>query len=237
VTALFRNKPFRLFCSAYIIFTTGGSVAAATLVFFMSDYLKSPHLVGPGILLLSITTICAVPGWLWVSRRLGKHIATAVSLLISMGLYAGVTPFLSPGDGWFYVALLAVMGASSAGFTTLPMGLIGDIIDLDTLRHGQPRGGIYWGVWSFAQKVSPALGIGVTLTLLKALGFAPGVHNSDSALAALKYVYCFGPAPFYIVGGIMLLWFPIDARRHDIIRRRLLMRERRESRHRSNPLG
>ncbi|MBS0470416.1 MAG: MFS transporter [Proteobacteria bacterium] len=229
IKGLFANRPFRLFCFCYVIFTLGGSIASATLVFFMSDYLGQPAIVGPGLFTVTIMTLAAVPFWLWVSRRIGKHAATATSLLLSMLLYGGVTPLLHAGQGWYYVGLLAVMGVTSSGFITLPLGMIGDIIDYDTLVHGQPRGGIYWGVWSFAQKVAPAAGIGITLPFLQWLGFHPGGHNDHAALEALKYVYCFGPVPFYVLGGVLLYWFPITARRHGIIRRRLQQREARQS--------
>jgi Na+/melibiose symporter-like transporter len=228
--ALLKNKPFRLFCGCYVIFTIGGSVASATLVFFMSDYLGQPTVVGPGLFMVALMTVAAVPLWLWVSRRIGKHNATATSLMLTMILYAGITPLLQPGDGWYYVGLLAVMGAISSGFTTLPLGIIGDIIDYDTLKHRVPRGGLFFGVWSFAQKVAPAVAIGLTLPFLQLLGFHPGQHNDATALHALKYVYCFGPVPFYVVGGALLYLFPIDARRHDIIRRRLQQRQQRLAR-------
>jgi Na+/melibiose symporter-like transporter len=227
--ALSRNGPFRLFCACYVIFMIGNSVGSATLVFFMSDYLGQPHIVGPGLFALAITTVAAVPLWLAISRRIGKHRATAISLLSCMLLYVGLTPLLQPGQGWYYVGLLAVLGAASSGSAVLPLGIIGDIIDYDTLVHGQSRGGIYWGVWSFAQKASPAVGIGVTLSLLGWLGFHPGENNGPGALVALKYVYCFGPVPFYLLGASLLFWFPIDARRHGIIRRRLDARQRRMS--------
>jgi Na+/melibiose symporter-like transporter len=97
----------------------------------------------------------------------------------------------------------------------------------DTLRHGQARGGIYWGVWSFAQKIAPALGIGITLPLLKLFGFNPAGHSTPAGLHALKYAYCFAIIPFLFAGGLLLMRFPIDARRHGIIRRRLDARARR----------
>ncbi len=227
LAALFRNKPFRLFCFCYVIFTIGGSVASATMVFFINDYLGQPSVVGAGLFTLAITTIAAVPFWLWVSRKVGKHKACGISLMITMALYGGVTPLFQHGQGWYYVALLAIMGSTSSGFITLPLGIIGDIIDFDTLVHSQPRGGIFFGVWSFAQKVAPAAGIGVTLPFLQWLGYHPGAHNGPEALAALKYVYCLGPVPFYVIGGTLLFFFPIDARRHGIIRRRLEQREMR----------
>jgi GPH family glycoside/pentoside/hexuronide:cation symporter len=230
IAALFRNRPFRLFCLTYVIFTVGSSIASATLVFYVSDYIGQPSLVGPGILAVSFITVACVPLWLWISRRIGKHRATAISLLASMVLYAGLTPLLHHGQGWLYVALLGLLGVVSSGFATLPMGMIGDIIDYDALIHGQPRGGLFWGVWSFAQKVSPAFAISGTLSLLGAFGFKPGEHNSQASLDALKYIYSFGPVPFYVVGALLLFWFPIDARRHDIIRRRLDARQARQAR-------
>ena len=227
LVALYKNIPFRIFCLSYVIFTIGSSVASVTMVFFMTDYLRAATMFGPAYLALTVTTVASVPAWLWTSRRIGKHKATALSLLFSMVLYAGVTPFIPPGHGWLYVGLLAILGVSSCGFTTLPLGMIGDIIDYDTLMHGEPRGGILWGIWSFAQKVSPVFGIFVTLQILSWLGFKPGTHNTHEALNALKYVYCFGPVPFYVAGGLLLFWFPINARRHNLIRRRLDQREAR----------
>jgi Na+/melibiose symporter-like transporter len=229
--ALFRNRPFLLFCVCYVAFTLGTSTASATMIFFINDYLKQPNAVGPALFVLAITTVGAVPFWLWLSRRIGKHRATAISLLVTMFIYGFITPVLRPGDGWIYVGLVAVLGASSSGFVTLPLGIIGDIIDYDTLKHRVPRGGIFFGVWSFAQKVAPAAGIGVTLPFLEWLGYAPGKHNSEHALLALKYVYCYGPVPLLVIGGVFLLfYFPIDERRHDIIRRRLIQREQRAAR-------
>lgn len=229
--AMAMNRPFLLFCVCYVAFTIGTSVASATLVFFITDYLATPSAVGPCLFVLAITTVAAVPLWLWISRRIGKHRATAISLLLTMFFYAFVTPLLGHGDGWVYAGLLAFMGATSSGFVTLPLGIIGDIIDYDTLKYRVPRGGIFFGVWSFAQKVAPAAGIGITLPFLQWLGYAPGKHNSEHALLALKYVYCYGPVPLLVIGGIfLLLYFPIDERRHDIIRRRLVQREQRRAR-------
>jgi Na+/melibiose symporter-like transporter len=227
---IFANRPFRVLCGAFILFSLGGSIASATMVFYMIDYLKQPGVVGPTFLLLPICLIAAVPAWLWVSRRIGKHRAVSWSLFAAIAIFAVWTPFLKAGDGWWYVVMIGVLGAVSSGFQTLPTGIIGDVIDYDTLKHGLPRGGIYWGVWSFAQKIAPALGIGITLPALKLMGFHPGHANSHGALIALRDTYCFGVIPFLLAGGVLLLGFPIDDRRHALIRKRLEAREARAAR-------
>ncbi len=224
---LFRNIPFRLFCLSYVIFTIGGSVATSTIVFLISNYFGQPRLVGVALLATALTSVLSIPLWLWISRLIGKHRAIAYSLIVAVFFNAGITPFLRPSQGWLYVGLVAALGVIVSGSNILPLSMIGDIIDYDTLIHGKPRGGIYWGVWSFTQKASPAVGIGVTLWVLNALGFHATGRNTPAALEALKYVYALGSAPFYFVGATVLLWFPITERRHAIIQRRLDARAQR----------
>lgn len=225
---LLRNGPFRVLCGAYVLFNIGGSVVNATLIFFMSDYLKMPTMVGVALLSSALTTVMAVPFWLWVSRRIGKHVAISLSLGLAIVIFALVMPWIAPGQKIPFVVLMCVLGAASSGYVTLPLSIIGDVIDFDTLKHRLPRGGLYWGVWSFAQKVAPALAIGVTMPLLKLLGFNPGGQNTPEALQILKYTFCFGAVPFMLGGAALLLFFPINSRRHALIRRRIESRERRE---------
>lgn len=227
VPDLFRNGPFRVLCGAYVLFNIGASVTSATMVFYLSDYLREPTIFGPALLTLTVTTILSVPLWLYISRRVGKHRAIAYSLFAVMALFVLVIPQLHAGQGLAFVVALGVMGVACSGYVTLPIGVIGDVIDFDTLKHRLPRGGLYWGVWSFAQKVTPVFSIAVTLPLLQWFGFHPGGHNSQNALLALKYAFCFGGVPFLVAGGLLLLVYPLDERRHGIIRRRLLARERR----------
>jgi Na+/melibiose symporter-like transporter len=137
---------------------------------------------------------------------------------------------LKPGDGWLFVGCMTVAGGCSAGYLTLPLGMMGDIIDYDSLKTGSARGGLYFGIWSFVQKLTPALAVGVTLWGLTWFGFDPAAKGSTSGLEALKYVFGLGSAPFFLAGAVLLLVFPIDARRHGIIRRRLESRKIRDAR-------
>lgn len=225
--SLLKNRPFRLICLAYTVLYTGASVANTTLIFFISHYLGQPELIGPVLLASFGCVLLGVPIWVMISRRIGKHRAAAVSLIIAICLSSILAMQLRPGDGWLFVGLMGFLGVTSAAFLTLPLGMVGDIIDYDTLRTGHSRGGLYFGVWSFFQNVSPAIAIGITLPLLQSLGFRAQGDNTPAALEALKLVYCLGPLPFFLAGALMFLVFPLDARRHGIIRRRLETRRAR----------
>jgi len=230
IPELLRNGPFFIFCGAYVLFNIGGSIANATMVFYLSIYLGGSTIVGLSLLTLAVTTVFAVPLWLWISRKIGKHRAISYSLLMAMAIFGLAVPLLHRGQGMFFVYIAAALGVVSSGYVTLPIGVIGDVIDFDTLKHRVPRGGLYWGMWSFAQKVTPVFGIAVTMQGLKWAGFNPSGHNSPEALLALKYTFCYGILPFFISGAILLLYFPLDSRRHAIIRRRLEQREARAQR-------
>lgn len=228
IATVMRNKPFALICVAYFVMNIGASITNSTLIFFISHYLGQPEVIGPVLLGSFGSVLLGVPLWVFISRRIGKHKAAGYSLLIAVCLSAFLAFQLRPGDGWLFVALMAVLGATSAAFLTLPLGIVGDIIDYDTLRTGESRGGLFFGVWSFFQNVSPALAIGITLPVLQAFGFTATGENSPEALMALRVIYCLAPAPLFIIGAIIFLRFPLDARRHGVIRKRLDARRSRE---------
>ncbi|HRD27403.1 MAG TPA: MFS transporter [Caulobacter sp.] len=218
---LWRNKPFRVLCIAFVVMNLGSSVATSTLVFFIVHYLRQPEVIGPVLLGSFASVLAFVPVWVWISRRIGKHRAAGISLIAAILINAVVALLLQPGDGWWFVGAMIVAGAASAGYLTLPLGMMGDIIDFDALRTGQNRGGLYFGIWSFAQKISPAIAVGVTLPLLTYVGFDPASKDGTAGVTALKYIFALGSTPLFLIGALLLMAFPIDARRHAIIRRRL----------------
>jgi glycoside/pentoside/hexuronide:cation symporter, GPH family len=227
MTSLMGNKPFRLLCIVFFIINFGASITNTTLVFYISHYLGQPEVIGP-VLLASFTFVMlGVPFWVWVSRHIGKHRAAGVSLFIAISLNGLLAMQIAPGQGWLFVALMCLLGITSSAFLTMPIGIVGDIIDYDTLKTGQSRGGLFFGIWSLFQYMSPALAIGLTLPALEYFGFSANGDNTPAALQALKYTFILAPLPFFLGGALMFFLFPIDARRHAIIRRRIEARQRR----------
>ncbi len=229
MTSLMANKPFRLLCIVFFIINFGASITNTTLVFYISHYLGQPEVIGP-VLLASFTFVMlGVPFWVWVSRHIGKHRAAGISLFIAISLNGLLAMQIAPGQGWLFVALMCLLGISSSAFLTLPIGIVGDIIDYDTLKTGQSRGGLFFGIWAVFQYMSPALAIGLALPALEYFGFSANGDNTPAALQALKYMFILAPLPFFLGGALMFFLFPIDARRHDIIRRRIDARRRRNA--------
>lgn len=222
--SVFENKPFRWLCAGFLSINIATGITSATLIFYVQNYLQQREIIGPALLASFLSVLVCVPLWVRISRRIGKHRAAGISLFVAISINVVITLQLQPGDGWLFVGLLGVIGGISAAFLTLPVGIVGDVIDYDTLKTGAIRGGLYFGVWSFFQKLAPAIAVGTALPFLSLLGFDPSAQNDPAALEALKYVFCLAPAPFFLIGAVSLFLFPLDERRHDIVRRRLEQR-------------
>jgi GPH family glycoside/pentoside/hexuronide:cation symporter len=93
------------------------------------------------------------------------------------------------------------------------------------METGEHRGGMYYGVWGLAVKVSEALGITVSGWVLQLFGYVPNVEQTGRALLGIRLF--FGPVPLicFALALPLLIWFPITRASHAEMRRRLEERE------------
>ncbi|MEM6680870.1 MAG: MFS transporter [Pseudomonadota bacterium] len=223
MTLLVQNKPFRFFFVFAVIIFTGNAFLSSSFVLYVTHYIGSPTIIGPVYLLYYGLILAAIHPMVLISRRFGKHRTTAAATLLWC-LFFFCIALLPPGSVTGFVTLMLVSALPASAGLTLPVAILADVIDYDTLRSGQNRTGLYFAIWSMIQKGSAALGIGVALPLLAALGFSATGENDTQGLNAIRFVG-FGLSIIpYIAGSVLLWFFPLDARRQDIIARRLARR-------------
>jgi Na+/melibiose symporter-like transporter len=101
-----------------------------------------------------------------------------------------------------------------------PMAMISDIADYDAMKSGQNRNGSYYALRLLIVKATFAVGGSVGLYMLAAVGFDPKTHlNTEFARHGLLFTLVAVPNLLFLGAGVILLRFPIDARRHAVIRR------------------
>jgi GPH family glycoside/pentoside/hexuronide:cation symporter len=171
------------------------------------------------MMILLGSTIVFIPFWVWIAKIIGKKTALSVGML-TVGL-CGMLIFLFGqrfGMGFmFAIMLLAGIGLSPT--YVLPWAIVPDTIDYDTVRTGQRKEGTYYGLWTFSSKIGQALAaflIGNTLFLSRYA--ANQTVQPDTAIFGIRLL--FGPVMtfFYIVGGIVVLFYPINRSKYDEIR-------------------
>jgi GPH family glycoside/pentoside/hexuronide:cation symporter len=211
-----RNRPFIILLISYTIASIGSNLPATLILYYVEYVLQSP-LADVFLLLYFVTGIIFLPGWIWLSRRIGKKASWLISMAINTGAFIGVF-FLGPGDAHIYGILVFMSGIGFGATLALPSAIQADVIDYDELLSGQRREGQYIGLWSIAKKFAAAIGVGAGLSILGLAGYTPNVAQTEQVQLTLRTLYALVPSICNIVAFIIVLAYPINSRVHEQIR-------------------
>lgn len=226
LASLFHNKPFVRLVSAWFINGLANGLPAVLFPLYLDHVLQaSPLARNLLILAYFVAGIAAVPLWLRLSRRYGKHRTWCGAMVMACAAFVWV-PFLAAGDIAAFAAVCIVTGMALGADLSLPPAMQADVVDLDTLRTGQERAGLFFAIWSMATKLALAAAVGLAFPALQAFGFEAGADNAESALMALALIYAALPTLLKAVAVAVVWGHPITQRRQALIRRQLDGRRR-----------
>jgi len=247
VRTAWANVPFRFATLIYMLNWITFDLVALLLPFYLlywiarGNMLASVFLLGIRLplesavfALLLITATAVLPFWLWLSHRLGKHLAYIIGMVFWAGVQIGIY-MVQPGQITLVLWMAFLAGLSVSAAHVLPDAMFPDVIEWGELRTGRRQEGIYYGVKNFIRKLTGALAIFVALQVLGWFGYqtpptgATTFMQSPVTLTAIRLLI--GP-----VGAVLLFstvfttWFyPLTRERHGRIRRLLEMRNARNS--------
>jgi len=218
--ATFRNRPFVQLIAAYLLANVAFALVKTLLYYFLTYQLGMEDQVSVVMFLLLFFVALFLFPWKKLAERLNKGPAYALGLAIG-GLAVALT-FLLPHrpTPWVYVA--AVMaGIGFSAQWVFPWAMVPDVVEIDRLATGEHRGGMYYGVWGLATKLSDALGLVAAGWVLQLSGYVPNVEQSAGALLGIRLF--FGPVPllFFALALPLLLFYPITRKSHAELRRKL----------------
>jgi Na+/melibiose symporter-like transporter len=216
-----QNRPFRRLIAAYLLNGLGNGLTATLFTLFAAHVVRVPNATGALLFVYFLAGILAVPFWLWLSRRHGKHRAWALSLIWTCFWFAWA-PALGAGDLAWYTVISVMTGIGLGADLTLPSAMQADIVDLDTLGSGARRAGLYFALWGMATKLALAIAVGIAFPLLDLAGFDPTRDaNSATALVTLGLLYAAVPVAIKLAATALIWNYPLDAAEHVRVRQRL----------------
>jgi Na+/melibiose symporter-like transporter len=209
----FANRPFRRLVFAYLLNGVANGLPATLFLLYVQHVIEAPGASGPLLLVYFASGLVAIPAWLWLSYRIGKHRAWSLSMLWVCGVFA-LVPLLGAGDVWWFATVCVASGLGLGADLALPTAMQADVVDADSAVTGNRRAGLYFALWSMATKLSLALAVGIAFGTLDVAGFAAeGTSNGPIALLALVGLYALLPVAMKFA-SIFLVWnFEIDAAR------------------------
>ena len=221
-----RNRPFLRLMLGFMLNGIAVNLPGPLYVLFMVHVI-GVDMAGTAILLFFyLGSLIGVGLWNLLSRRVGKLRAWLAGMCL-MILVNPIYLTLGPGDIEWVIMILLVGGIGGGAWTALPAAMKADVIDLDRLESGEDRTAQYFSVWSFAEKLIPALTIGLTYNLLDLAGFNAAGGNSSEQLWVLKLLFGGLPAVFWLAAVFVMLGYPItENRQRETLERLETVRQR-----------
>lgn len=189
---------------AFLLNGTANAIPASLFLLYVEHVLGAPQHAGWLLALYFMAGLAGFGIWLPVSRRLGKHRAWALSMLLACAAFAWV-PLFASGDLGLFILVCLVTGLSLGVDMALPASIQADVADRH--RGGAGRTGTLFGLWGMSTKLALALGVGLALPLVQWLGFSAEGAASTGVLA-LALVYGLLPLPFKLAAAWLMWRFP-----------------------------
>jgi glycoside/pentoside/hexuronide:cation symporter, GPH family len=215
-----KNRPFMQLVAAYLVANMAFGLVKTLLAYFLTYQLGMKDQVPAVMFVLLLFVALFLFPWKMLSDRWNKGPAYALGLAIG-GLAVALTFLLPKGPTpWVYV-IAVVAGIGFSANWVFPWAMVPDVVEYDRLKTGEHRGGMYYGVWGLATKLSEALGIAASGWVLQLYRYVPNVEQSAQALFGIRLF--FGPVPliFFAIALPLLIWHPITRAAHAQIRNQL----------------
>jgi GPH family glycoside/pentoside/hexuronide:cation symporter len=217
------DNPFRQLLVSFLLNAVANAIPATLFLLYVTHVLEAPERAGVFLFLYFACAASAVPVWIAIAKRYGKHRTWSAAMVIAC-LFFLWTPFLDGASVfWFYI-IVGVTGFTTGADLALPSAINADVIEWDALESGYRRPGLFFALWGTAAKLSFGLAIGIAFPLLEFAGFSATEPNSSGSLLWLAVLY---GAPC-IVFKLAAIWtmrgYPITEKVHSEIRKTLALR-------------
>jgi len=231
---VFSNRPFLFVIGIYLCSWLAVQQTAAIIPYFVVNWMGLGSQAFTQVALtVQVTALITLFVWSSVSQRFGKRAVYFMGMSLWIIAQAGLF-FIQPGEtGLMYLlAVMAGFGVSTAYL--VPWSMIPDVIELDELKTGQRREGIFYAFMVLLQKIGLAGGLFLVGVALEWAGFMETVPGQtapiqpSSALLAIRLAI--GPLPtLVLIAGIVLAYFyPITREVHAEILLQLKERKARQ---------
>lgn len=226
VQAVRSNRPLQWFLLAYLLGGVAQAMFLACFYFYVDAFMGLGAHFALSLLIVYVAAFASIPLWLWIMRHFSKRRAWALGwgLLAVLGL---AFIFIPRGEDGLVIFLIiaGLYGVGSVVEVFAPLAVLGDVIDYDTWKTRVNRAGIYNAISAFVQKANIALGGALAFWLLDIGGFdARSSDHDEASVRTFFLTFAVLPAIGYVLSLWALAQFPLDRRRQDILRRRMLRR-------------
>lgn len=210
----FKNRPFLLILLPWAFNITGITVVTATLIYYFKYVFQNEDLITSAILVMLLTSMVFIP----ISVKLANKIGKRPVYILGMSIFSlAVIVFFFLGHKMDIYFAYGVMFFSGMGFSShyvMPWAIVPDTVEYDYAKTGVRREGIYYGLWTFTIKMGQALAGAFVGIILELFDYIPDVAQSETAILGIRLLIGPFTAVFFIIGNIILYFYPITKEKY-----------------------
>jgi GPH family glycoside/pentoside/hexuronide:cation symporter len=238
----FANKPFLIVVGIYLCAWLAAQMTAVVMQYFVVSWMGLSSTVFTYFaLVVQGTALIMLFVWSAVSQRIGKKAVFFMGIGLWVFAQFGLF-FLKPGNiaPMFMLGFVAGFGVSTSYL--IPWSMLPDVIELDELKTGQRREGVFYAFMVMTQKIGLAFGIFLVGQALSFAGYIeklpgePVPVQPESALFVIRLVI--GPIStvILIIGLVLAYFYPISRDVHATIVMKLHERKLKSPSHETTSL-
>ncbi len=229
----FESEPFRKLCIAtFLVFNAFNTIASFSF-FIVVYYLFNGDAGGAGVwptlfgsLGALCTTFLVIPIVERMSKKMGKKKAFILSQGISVLGYIMLWFLFIPGKPYMFIFALPFFAFGIGSLFTLMMSMTADVIDLDELKTGKRREGIFGAIYWWMVKVGFAIAGLLSGAIMTIVGFDPNAaQQPEGALMGLRIFYSAIPILGTLVAMYVMRNYDVTEQRAREMRAELDRRE------------
>jgi oligogalacturonide transporter len=232
-----KMRTFVYTLAMYLLAFVAMDTVSSIVVFYMKNYLLRGGEANFVSGTLLVAQVASLPFYVWLSKRTSKktgYIVGAVIWILTM-----VFSFLIvPGLPSFVVYLFAVIvGLGTGGIIIMVYSIFPDIPDIDELKSGERREGIYSALFTFTRKLSSAFALFLVSNAIAMAGYLPPLEQvvdgatklverpqSDLFVWVLRLIFALVPIVLLIFALFFARRFPLTPEVHERLRQILAVR-------------
>jgi len=197
---IFMVNSFAVYINTYYVF--GGDKSGVARLNMYANFAFQ----GAGIALVPVISA--------VATRIGKKKTLVGGLLLVVIAYGTSWWFYTPKNPWLQLITLALAAPGLSCMWTLASSMLADICDLDELRTGRRREGMFGASYSWACKAGIALTMILSGYMLNWSGFDAAVEvQPEQVLTNMRLLYMLVPMGFVGLAALLIAFYPLTEKR------------------------
>lgn len=232
-----KMRTFVYTLAMYLLAFVAMDAISSIVVYFMKNYLHRGDETNFVSGTLLVAQAVSLPFFVWLSKRTSKRTGYLVGTTIWM-LSMVFSFFIAPGMPSFAIYLFViVVGLGTGGIVIMVYAIFPDIPDIDELKSGERREGIYSALFTFTRKLSSAFALFLVSSAIALAGYLPPLEQvvdgatqlveqpqSDTFIWVLRLVFALVPIVLLPIALFFARRFPLTPEVHERLRHVLAVR-------------